>query len=66
MTQTAKLAFGRILRMASRPEQEGDAQEYERCKAIIENELAPDCFAPFPHAANYARDYGKGDTTQWN
>lgn len=30
-----KLALGRILRLASRPEEPGDAEEYERCRALI-------------------------------
>lgn len=29
------LAIGRIFRMAARPEQPGDAAEYERCRRII-------------------------------
>lgn len=31
----ASLAFGRILRMASRPSVAGDVEEYERCRKII-------------------------------
>lgn len=31
----AILALGRIFRLASRPYQEGDIEEYERCRAII-------------------------------
>jgi hypothetical protein len=33
--QIINLAIGRIFRMASRPTQPGDIEEYERCKAII-------------------------------
>ena len=33
--QLARLAFGRILRMGARPAQEGDGEEYERCRAIV-------------------------------
>lgn len=48
-----RLAFGRILKMASRPEQEDDAAEYERCRAIIIGDQdLPRCRAP-----NYAKDY---------
>lgn len=34
-TRQAELALGRILRLASRPEQASDAAEYERCRRII-------------------------------
>lgn len=37
--QTVNLALGRIFRMASRPEQPGDAAEYWRCRSLIMNEL---------------------------
>jgi hypothetical protein len=37
-----ELALGRILRLAARPEQPGDVAEYERCRALILDELAPD------------------------
>jgi len=33
--KTIELAFGRILRMGSRPTKEGDIQEYERCRNLI-------------------------------
>jgi hypothetical protein len=36
-----RLALGRILRMASRPTQPGDVEEYNRCRAIIMTD-APD------------------------
>ena len=36
---TINLSIGRILRMASRPSQEGDITEYYKCKAIIEEAL---------------------------
>ena len=39
MTPAAKLAFGRILRMASRPAEPGDAAKYERCRLIILHEM---------------------------
>jgi hypothetical protein len=32
--QTFELALGRILRIANRPFQDGDFEEYERCRAI--------------------------------
>lgn len=35
--KTMELAFGRILRIASRPAQDGDIAEYERCRALILN-----------------------------
>ena len=45
----ASLALGRIFRLAARPEQPGDAAEYERCRAIITDNLAS---CPFPLAHN--------------
>jgi len=36
----AALALGRIFRMAARPAQPGDVEEYERCRAIIMAERA--------------------------
>ena len=35
MTPTAQLALGRILRLSSRPERPGDAEEYEKCRRIF-------------------------------
>jgi hypothetical protein len=35
MTNEMQLALGRILRMGSRPYQDGDFAEYERCRAIF-------------------------------
>ena len=32
---TMQLALGRILRLASRPEQSGDIAEYERCRKLF-------------------------------
>lgn len=61
MNAAFELAFGRILRLASRPEQPGDVEEYERCRAII-MELAD----PTPgYSPNIARDRGKGSAGQW-
>lgn len=50
----AQLALGRILRLAARPTQEGDIQEYERCRAIILDALEPSL------TPDYARDRNKG------
>lgn len=35
LAQAKRLAFGRIMRMASRPSQEGDVAEYYRCREIL-------------------------------
>ena len=51
------LALGRILRLASRPSRPGDVEEYERCRSVILDTLAP--VAP-DYATNYARDRMKG------
>lgn len=54
----AQLALGRIFRLAARPTQEGDAQEYERCRAIILDALEPSLTPEW--TPNYARDHNKG------
>jgi hypothetical protein len=55
-TQIVHLAIGRIFRLGSRPFQEGDLEEYERCRAII-----MDASDPIPdYSPNYARDRNKG------
>lgn len=51
-----KLAFGRIMRMASRPTQPGDIADYERCRAILMTD-APGFVDVRP---NYVRDRNKG------
>lgn len=52
-----RLALGRIFRLASRPQQPGDAEDYERCRAVI-----LDCTDPvaLDYAPNYARDRTRG------
>lgn len=50
---TVNLAIGRIFRMASRPTKPGDVAEYERCRALILDLVAP--VAP-GYTPNYARD----------
>lgn len=51
------LALGRILRLASRPTQPGDVAEYERCRALILDELNP---PPYHEPICYSRDRLKG------
>lgn len=55
--QAIALALGRIFRMAARPEQSGDVEEYERCRLVILN-LAGDTASDY--SPNYARDRLKG------
>lgn len=52
-----ELAIGRILRLGSRPEQPGDIEEYERCRALILEHAGeqPESYVP-----NWARDRLKG------
>lgn len=51
------LAISRIARMAMRPAEPGDVEEYERCRALIMDLYAP----PAPdYAPNWARDRAKG------
>lgn len=50
------LALGRIFRLMSRPFQEGDIEDYERCRAIV-----MDASDPIPYyTPNYARDRNRG------
>lgn len=51
-----RLAFGRILRLASRPTQEGDVADYERCRRII----MADSSEFIDVRPNWARDRNKG------
>lgn len=55
--KTLELAFGRILRLASRPEQAGDVSEYERCRSIM-IDLLPSAHPDYTH--NYQRDRLRG------
>lgn len=57
---TVALALGRIFRMASRPTQDGDAVEYERCRAIVLNELESMNVRLGGAEPNYARDHNRG------
>lgn len=58
--QIAQLALGRILRLASRPNQPGDVEEYEHCRAIILDALAPETpFSGLPVHC-WMRDRTKG------
>lgn len=50
------LAIGRIFRLASRPTQPGDVEQYEQCRALILDILDPDYSMPTPYRANWARD----------
>lgn len=52
----AELAFGRILRMAARPAQPGDVAEYERCRALLLDELDPSGGIRPDYRPNWARD----------
>lgn len=54
-TKQAELALGRILRMASRPEQPGDTAEYFRCRDLILDTFEG-MFDTTDHAPNYVRD----------
>jgi len=52
-----ELAIGRILRLGSRPFQEGDLEEFDRCRAIILDNTDP-VTRSYEH--NYARDRNRG------
>jgi hypothetical protein len=51
---TVELALGRIFGMMSRPSQPGDVAEYERCRAIVLDELGD---ARVAYQPSFARDY---------
>lgn len=60
-TKTAELALGRIFRMASRPTQDGDVAEYERCRGLIMDILHPIGSAPIAdNRPCYVRDRLRG------
>jgi len=54
---TVNLALGRIFRMASRPEQDGDIADYERCRSLILNLLDPEMSI---HRAVMAKQHDAG------
>ncbi len=56
-TRLVELALGRIFRLGSRPTQPGDLKEYERCRRIIADELAP---VELDYRPTWARDRLKG------
>lgn len=56
----ARLALGRILRLASRPEQPGDVDEYERCRAIIIASVGDHAAPYIDNRPNWARDRNRG------
>ena len=49
------LAIGRIFRLASRPEQPGDADEFHRCRALI-LDLTEGMVDLRDHRPNWARE----------
>jgi len=57
MSAEAQLALGRIFRILSRPFQDGDVEEYERCRAILLDAVEPHAA---PYVPNWARDRMKG------
>lgn len=56
-TQMVNMAIGRLFRIMSRPYQEGDEEQYEKCKDVI---TAIAGSGGTDYAPNYARDYRKG------
>jgi hypothetical protein len=57
MPREVQLALGRIFRLMSRPEQPGDAADYERARLVVLNaapETAPD------YVSSWARDRNMG------
>jgi hypothetical protein len=57
-TKTFQLALGRIFRLMSRPEKDGDVADYERCRSIIFDVVNPPPFVD--RAPDYGRDRIKG------
>lgn len=60
LKKAKELALGRILRMASRPSQDGDVAEYWRCRAIIMTD-APDFVDTRPSWAVQRNNGAQGD-----
>lgn len=59
-SQVVELALGRIFRLAGRPEQDGDVEQYEQCRQLILDELDPDGTIKTDYRPNWARDRLKG------
>lgn len=59
---TAHLIIGRLFRMASRPEQDGDAAEYQRIRGMMLDIGGATDMSGFAHmsAPSYAHDYRGG------
>ena len=57
-----RLAIGRLWQMMNRPEQPGDIEAFYKCRDIVMAHGSPDYIDNSP---NLARDYGKGDVSQW-
>ncbi len=55
--EICQLALGRILRIASRPFQQGDIEEYERCRKIAMDTVGD---ARKSYRPNYVRDRMRG------
>lgn len=55
-SKIVQLAIGRILRLASRPEQPGDMAEYYRCRSLILDR----CESQPDNRPCYERDRHKG------
>lgn len=51
-----RLAIGRIFRLASRPSQPGDIEQYESCRRLIMDILDPANTATTGYQPNWARD----------
>jgi hypothetical protein len=62
--ETIRLALGRIFRLASRPTQDGDVQEYERCRKIIMDlcdPVTPDWTPDYGRDSKKVLAYGMAD-----
>lgn len=63
---TVQAALGRMFRLMSRPAQDGDVEQYERCRAAVLDVLDPTAPAPFGELTRsapspcYARDRRRG------
>lgn len=54
-TKAIELALGRILRIAARPFEEGDYDEYDRCRAIIMEAAEDAGINPRPDSIGHLR-----------
>lgn len=63
--QTMQLALGRLFRLLSRPEQDGDIEQFYRCRGAIMEAAAVIGISGTTYQPSVVRDRGTGAQGQW-